>query len=279
MSTLKSRIAGAIYGMAVGDALGATTEFMTKEQIKLKYGVLEDIVGGGWLGLKAGEVTDDTQMSICVMDSLMSMKCPYDKVGFFSGCIKNFIDWYKSCPPDIGGQCGRSIRRLIARMDIPEEPDALGNGGLMRAVPCAVLCRTDLNLIQSKLTHNNETCSNAIIIYSNTLNELIRQNIKFEGYKKLKYDEPMEPTGCVSNTLYNALYYLGNSCDFEESMIQVVNDGGDADTIGCVAGGLLGAKFGYEDIPLRWINKLNEETRKKLDEFIDFCVKTIDNEQ
>ncbi len=31
---LKDHIAGAVYGFAVGDSVGATTEFMTKEQIR-----------------------------------------------------------------------------------------------------------------------------------------------------------------------------------------------------------------------------------------------------
>ena len=57
---------GAFVGLAVGDALGATTEFMTPEEIKLQYGVHKQIIGKGWLYLKAGQVTDDTEMSMCI---------------------------------------------------------------------------------------------------------------------------------------------------------------------------------------------------------------------
>ena len=71
MSTLENKIAGAIYGFAIGDAMGATTEFMNHAQIKKQYGQVTDIIGGGWLNLEAGKVTDDTQMTICVMDALM----------------------------------------------------------------------------------------------------------------------------------------------------------------------------------------------------------------
>ena len=47
------RARAALFGVAVGDALGATTEFMTPAQIRSRYGVLRDIVGGGWLNLPA----------------------------------------------------------------------------------------------------------------------------------------------------------------------------------------------------------------------------------
>ena len=40
------RARAALLGVAVGDALGATTEFMTPAQIRSRYGVLREIVGG-----------------------------------------------------------------------------------------------------------------------------------------------------------------------------------------------------------------------------------------
>lgn len=35
---IKNKIAGALYGFAIGDAMGATTEFMSREQIEEQYG-------------------------------------------------------------------------------------------------------------------------------------------------------------------------------------------------------------------------------------------------
>ena len=53
----KDRIRGALYGVAVGDALGAPLEFMTAEEILAKYGTpVREMVGGGWLSVVAGEV-------------------------------------------------------------------------------------------------------------------------------------------------------------------------------------------------------------------------------
>ena len=64
MATIMDRARAAFLGVALGDALGATTEFMTPREIRAKYGVHRKIVGGGWLHLKPGRVTDDTEMSL-----------------------------------------------------------------------------------------------------------------------------------------------------------------------------------------------------------------------
>lgn len=46
MNTIRNKIAGVIYGFAIGDAMGATTEFMNPKQIKKQYGKVTDIIGG-----------------------------------------------------------------------------------------------------------------------------------------------------------------------------------------------------------------------------------------
>ena len=61
---LKDHIAGAVYGFAIGDSVGATTEFMSKDEIKLKYGEVTKQLGGGWLGLNHGDVTEWSIMSL-----------------------------------------------------------------------------------------------------------------------------------------------------------------------------------------------------------------------
>lgn len=77
---LKDHVAGAVYGFAIGDSVGATTEFMSKDEIKSQYGEVTKQLGGGWLSLKPGEVTDDTQMMLCVMDALMKFPDDIDRL-------------------------------------------------------------------------------------------------------------------------------------------------------------------------------------------------------
>ena len=66
------RALGAYLGLAIGDALGATVEFMTPREIQDTYGMHRKIIGGGWLKLKPGQVTDDTGMSLALGDAIIS---------------------------------------------------------------------------------------------------------------------------------------------------------------------------------------------------------------
>jgi len=70
-SALHNRALGAYLGLACGDALGATVEFLTVNEIKAQFGTHKDICGGGWLRLKPGQVTDDTQMSLYLGQAIL----------------------------------------------------------------------------------------------------------------------------------------------------------------------------------------------------------------
>ena len=260
MSMIKNKIAGAIYGFAIGDAMGATTEFMNREQIKKQYGQVTDIIGGGWLNLKAGKVTDDTQMTICVMDALMGNIKLFEEC-----CMGNFIEWYRMGPKDVGGQCSRGIVCAMSTGHFIERDDmALGNGSLMRAMPCALINRPDLNVAQGKLTHNNSECSQIILEYTRLIRNYLNGNLYTGKIKGL-----LEPSGYIRNTFNNSVYW---SCQetFEDAILGAVNHGGDADTIAAITGSMAGAKFGFENIPEKWIKQLNFEIKIFLEKFKKF---------
>ncbi len=101
---LKDKIAGALYGVAVGDALGGPLEFMTAEQIAQRHGLVTEMIGGGWLSLRPGETTDDTAMTMAVAEGIMEApESPIPSIG------ARFIRWANSGPKDIGGTCRASI--------------------------------------------------------------------------------------------------------------------------------------------------------------------------
>lgn len=277
MNMKRNKIAGAIYGFAIGDAMGATTEFMTEEQIRRKFGKVTDIIGGGWLNLKAGEVTDDTQMTMCVMNALMRTMNEDDPMGymFMMECRKEFIKWYNSGPKDIGGQCRRAIYYMMngKHLGMYHEDNALGNGSLMRAMPCALLNKELLNELQGRMTHNNSKCTQVIQNYSRLIQDYLNGNLYTYEFQCL-----LEPSGYFWNTFNNSVYW---SCQetFEDAILGAVNHGGDADTIAAITGSLAGAKFGFDAIPKRWIDQLNPNVKIFLENFKNFAFAYVQMEE
>lgn len=261
MSTnLKDKILGSLVGFAIGDAMGATTEFMTKEQIKQQYGQVDDIIGGGWLNLPRGQVTDDTQMMLCVAKGICLAPPLHSPMSFIAA---EFIRWLDSNPPDVGNCCRRAITQnrgypvgswsvRNAHYQKTHGTEDLGNGGLMRClVPC-LLNSPVVAVLQSQLTHANETCDTAIRTYYVAVKAALKNTTPYTR------SHLMDPTGHVENTLNNALYWGGKS--FREGILGAVNDGGDADTIAALTGGLLGARFGYTEIcknAANWVDHLD----------------------
>lgn len=263
-SDYKDRIKGALYAFAIGDSMGATTEFMTDVEISEKYDKITDIVGGGWLDLNPGECTDDTDMSICVMNSLMEN----DSVNFEKNTMKNFVDWYNTHPRDIGNQCRRAIEHYIQyEIFIEEDDTALGNGSLMRALPCALLdneTSEELNIKQGKLTHNNDMCDEILREYT----QIIRDNINGKTHE-LEDKQLLKPSGYIVNTFNNAIHWA-KEISIEDCIINAVNHGGDSDTIAAIAGSISGSIHGYSAIPKRWIEKLDENVKEQIEKFVEY---------
>src|SRR4028119_1585759 len=97
LKDLRAHSRGCLLGLAVGDALGGPVEFMDAKAIEKKHGLVTEMIGGGWLNLRAGDYTDDTQMALCIAESLV-------ETGDFSAddIAARFVAWLKSNPPDVG---------------------------------------------------------------------------------------------------------------------------------------------------------------------------------
>jgi ADP-ribosyl-[dinitrogen reductase] hydrolase len=156
--TLEDRARAAYLGLAIGDAFGGTVEFMTKEEIAEKYGEHRKMIGGGWLRLAPGGVTDDTEMSLALGRSLLRNK------GFDAhDTCEEFARWLKAGPIDVGNTCRRGIRRFLTEGTIegPQRDNDAGNGAAMRVAPIALstLGHVDAaktwTLGQCHITHNH----------------------------------------------------------------------------------------------------------------------------
>jgi ADP-ribosyl-[dinitrogen reductase] hydrolase len=264
---------GAYLGFACGDALGATLEFMSPKQIQKRFGVHRDIIGGGWLALEPGQITDDTQMSLALGQAII------DHQGWnIRAVADNFVSWLESEPPDVGNTCRRGIVRYRDDGELyglPRDDDA-GNGACMRNLPVvlATLNRPDCfeawSLEQSHITHHNPLSDAATLALGRMVNRLLhgedmdacRQEAErlVAQYGEFAYSPyPGRASGYIVDTVQTVLHYFFNTDSFESCLIATVNQGADADTTGALAGMLAGAYYGMEQIPERWLATLDGE--------------------
>jgi ADP-ribosyl-[dinitrogen reductase] hydrolase len=279
---VRQRARASLLGLAIGDALGATVEFMTASEIRTQHGVHRKLTGGGWLRLRPGEVTDDTQMSLCIARSIVA-------VGFSAQDIaQRFVDWYRSRPPDIGNTCRRGIARFITHGTVhgpPNEGDA-GNGAVMRMAPIALATLADEQLLeaqaieQAHITHHHPLSDAACILVGrmiqlaligHAMHRLRRlADAATAQFPKFRYD-PYHAlsTAYVVDTMQTVLHFLFATSSFEECLIATVNQGGDADTTGAIVGAIAGAYYGIEAIPREWLRKLDPAVRAEMQSLAD----------
>lgn len=273
-----NRALGAYMGFAVGDALGATTEFMLPKEIQQKYGVHDKIIGGGWLKLKKGEVTDDTEMCIALGRSIIDNKRFSQKMA-----AEYFAQWMKSKPKDIGATVRRGLRDYLlkGRIEAPYSEYAAGNGACMRNLPIILFCLNRWHLFrtyslqQSHITHNNEWSDRITLIFGEITRSLIIVNNKLEAlriasdfikcYPSISFSKYKgEASGYIKDTFKTVMHFFFDGTNFEKTVTGIVNAGGDADTNGALGGMIAGAYYGYEAIPAKWIKALNKDVKSEI---------------
>lgn len=274
------RAIASYLGLAIGDALGATVEFMTPREIAAQYGVHDTLRGGGWLHLKPGQVTDDTTMSLALGNAILAQ----GKVDALAAA-QAFDAWMRAKPVDIGNTVRRNLLqfRKTGNPEAPYSDQDAGNGAAMRVLPVAlatfgqaeeavrVACRA-----QAHITHHcalsDAACECLVFMVQDALrgaskNDLLRQHAhplaaRFSEFKFRAVRPQSNPSGYVADTLQAVFQSLFDTDDFHDCLIDVVNRGGDADTTGAIAGMLAGALYGMEEIPEAWQKVLDPDTRR-----------------
>jgi ADP-ribosyl-[dinitrogen reductase] hydrolase len=278
------RVAGALVGSAVGDALGAPFEFGPPGQFSARFpvparGSKTEMCGGGSLGWEPGEFTDDTQMALLVAESLLKND-GLDEADLFS----RFVRWAEAGPPDIGNQTRAVLRSgrpwdVAAAEHFATTGRAAGNGSLMRATPAAIWFSrfgTDATIDAARrisaLTHGDAAAGEGCALFHELMRVALDGGDPLDAIPAalaLVADEhrerwatvlapswtpadATESNGAVWPTLGQAVWALRHGRDFAEVLRLVIDLGGDTDTVACVAGGLAGAVFGMGGIPMRW---------------------------
>lgn len=288
MSADGSSIVGGLLGVHCGDSLGATFEFAAANASE----PLRDIVGGGAFGWAAGEATDDTDLTLAVARAYAAVAegqakdTPEDLARHAAG---EFVAWKRRGPRDIGTTTASALLRIEGGADPltagEDHERSAANGGLMRCLPTG-LARPDRVTRQreseliSAVTHREPRCLDAVVAYNDLAALLLAGQRPWEAVEATLGwlgDEgrdarvcatlagareavamPFQTGGYVLTSLAIAVWAVCQTHrTSEDVLIEVCNAGGDADTNGAIAGGLLGVRDGAGTWPDRWVTVLH----------------------
>jgi ADP-ribosyl-[dinitrogen reductase] hydrolase len=276
------RFRGALVGLACGDAVGTTVEFMPRKS----FAPVTDMVGGGPFDLQPGQWTDDTSMALCLAESLlyrnefdavdqMNRYCNWWQHGYLSSTGECF---------DIGVATQTALRRYLETRDPfsgSTSPSSGGNGSLMRLAPVVLF----FNRVPTACLHYAEASSRTThaapepveccrlmaqlllaILQGVVRDDLLShagdgirepavRNLIDRNYAAMS-EEEVRGSGYCIDSLGAALWAFLSTDNFESAILRAVNLGEDADTTAAICGQLAGAYYGVESIPHAWRTRL-----------------------
>ena len=250
MQMSKDEAMGMFMGLFVGDAMGAPLEFTKPNQRAL----VTSMIGGGVHKVSKGEWTDDGAMAMCIADAYISKK------GFNASAIqKNFIEWKDTGKFGTRNEIfdiGMTVMSSLNRVTNIEHPytsstneRASGNGCLMRMAPCIVWNKNNLSLsigesvAQSLLTHGSSDC----ITYTSALAHELFVGKPLGDYDELR-NRSINNSGYVADTYASAWHSVICTNSFYDAIVDAINRGGDADTVGAVTGMIAGRIYGFKSV-------------------------------
>ncbi|EJD00432.1 ADP-ribosylglycohydrolase [Fomitiporia mediterranea MF3/22] len=176
VNQLRSHLKGALYGLAVGDALGAPYEFRTRGNYAVS-GMMEasfTFTLPDGRPMEPGTWTDDTSTALCLAESLNEKgKLEWEDVA------KKLVKWYEEGYMSAVGYCfdiGNATREALGiyssaiksgnnfTLSGSSNPYSSGNGSLMRLSPVPVFYQSNprealaMSDMQSRITHASHMC-------------------------------------------------------------------------------------------------------------------------
>ncbi len=293
-NSLGDRLAGAVWGHLVGDAVGVPYEFLpSMDPNKVRFGAVgsHDQPPGTW--------SDDGALMLSLLDSLL------DKGFDTTDQAQRALAWYrdgKFTPDndgrfDVGGATRRGLKAFERGTPAEEagaDPDALGNGSLMRVVPLALVERDtpDRDLVDhahrvSKVTHGARQPEVACALYVLIARRLIggkggrREALSdsqvtlrrlytsggFDGSYLAALDEleswsDRSGRGHVLDSFWSAWDAFAGAETYEQTIKRAVAYGNDTDTTAAIAGGLAGIRWGIDGLPADWLAAMRRQGRR-----------------
>lgn len=282
--TLKDKILGALYGCAIGDALGLAGEFMTKEEVAVRYPepvrsyqqIFRDAHRSQW---EPGEWTNDTEVNIRIIEAILEN----DRFNIHDIAAK-LVEWYKECPADLVVQY-RFIFKDPHYIDNPAgvaknvwmemDDDQATNECITRAVfagisaeryiergakicdithadpRCVGSCMAIARLAHDLMWHDEITSPEYLIELVRPVDDSIIPYINWatnDTLDPLDLDDE-DTLWEARKAMSSALWCVWKDLNPMQAFDALMAEGGDVDTNAAVALSLLGLKYGPEGFP------------------------------
>ena len=297
---IKDKVKGAILGCAIGDAFGMPFEGLSKEQIKQFYGKVpvnyqDSIHSRHTKGVKRGGYTDDTQLTLATIDSLLEKQKDVNVEDMGS----RFVELYKNKQLIGAGRSTKfALKNILKGVSAYKSglEDAYGCGAAMRISPVAILPTTGherdhIFYDVAGITHRNEIGFESAYILGEFIDGLAKEDFMSEFKENFEFiyqkiginpelrtfsvsekitdnidhlDEPMTDlakrigtSGLANESVVYAMFsFAKEQDDFEKLLIQSVEQGGDTDSIASMASTLFGAHNGFSALPNKYVINL-----------------------
>jgi len=308
-------IKGVFYGQAIGDALGLGTEFLDKNQIAEYYPnglseysqIIQDKHRSRW---KIGAWTDDTDQFLCICNSIIKSG-EVNEIAFAEELYK----WFKDVAMGIGHTVYKVVslpqftlypHKAAEFIWKFSKQNSASNGAIMRTSILGTYEFWDYNKVAhntekiAKVTHWDSRCVGSCVVLTLLISNILSESklLTFDELCQIadKYDYRIQPfieksytlpiedlsldeknsIGYTLKAMSAGLWAYFKAENFEDGLLRVINEGGDADTNACVAGSILGAKFGYRSIPKKYIDGLiyKDMLEEKLNKYIEVLNKS-----
>lgn len=286
----------ALFGLAIGDALGVPVEFKKREELKGRR--VKDFEGYQTHNQPPGTFSDDSSLTFCLAESLCH---GYDLNDMGERFVKWFFEGYWTAGGEVFG-VGKSTEDSITGLRDGVSPlqsgnyadDCYGNGSLMRILPLLFYIKDfddeeRYRIIRevAVITHGSVRTILACFYYLEFALELLNGEHKLHAYLKTMHRvnafikeknfpgedvalfEPLLRDAITTRsvdsivsihhahlTIQAAMYCFMITESYEEAVLMAVTLGDDTDTTASVTGGLAGIYYGFDAIPVKWRNEI-----------------------
>jgi len=289
-------VKAALFGVAVGDALGVPVEF--RSRTTLLNARVTDMIGYGTHNQPLGTWSDDSSLTFCLADAL----CEGLNLEIIA---QKFIEWRSQglwTPHGNVFDIGIATNAAIHHLKTGTRPDLAGgfdenengNGSLMRILPLLFFVqnktieeRYHFTKLISSITHGHIRSVISCFYYLEFARLLLLGADKNEAYQAVKpvvkdflqskqinqdemdkfhrllkqdisdvNEDAIYSSGYVLHSLEASMWCLLTTSNYKDAVLKGVNLGSDTDTTGAITGGLAALAYGLDAIPKNWIDMI-----------------------